>query len=164
MIFDTLANSRRYESLHPLFGKAFDFLSRPDVSGVALGNHELAGADLVAMVQDNALKAEAECRWESHRKFIDIQYVVGGDGAHAAVEGMGVCPIERLQVERPYDEAKDVAFFVAAAAGEMLPTVTLWVPGGSFAIFFPTDGHRPLVAPAGRAGTVVRKIVMKVRV
>ena len=83
-------------------------------------------------------------RLEAHRRYIDIQYTIGGD------EEIGWTSFASCQVpDGAFDAAKDIGFFGDA------PSAWLRVPAGSFAIFFPEDAHAPL---AGR-GALVKAIV-----
>jgi hypothetical protein len=42
MIIDTLENGGKYTSLHPLFGKAFEFLNSIDLKNVEAGKFEIS--------------------------------------------------------------------------------------------------------------------------
>ena len=50
MILDTLENSGLYESIHPRFKKAFDYLKNTDLVALPFGKIELEGASLVVNV------------------------------------------------------------------------------------------------------------------
>jgi YhcH/YjgK/YiaL family protein len=148
MILDTLQNGPKYSSVHPRFGKAFDFLLSNDLSTLPAGKIELEGSDLVINVVDATGRTEDEARMETHCNFIDIQVPVGD------VEKMGWKALSDLQtITSAYDTEKDVTFYADKA------TTMLAVQPMEFAIFFPEDGHQPQIA----TGTF-RKIIVKVRV
>jgi biofilm protein TabA len=150
MIFDDLRHAHRFTSLHPAFATAFDYLESFDAN-TPDGNHALAlGCE--ARVMSYRTEPAEERRWESHRRCIDIQYVVGGR------ERMQVAEIGSLNDGTPYDEANDVSFYSAASTDAS----ELCVGAGEFTIFFPHDGHRPGIAIDAPAD--VRKIVIKVPV
>jgi YhcH/YjgK/YiaL family protein len=100
-------------------------------------------------VQQYQTKPLAEGKWESHRKYIDVQYVEEG------VERIGWTPVAGLTVTEPYDEAKDIAFY--QGDGDFVT-----VPAGSFVILFPDDAHMPGIAVD--KPSPVKKVVVKVRV
>ncbi|MBW3631011.1 MAG: YhcH/YjgK/YiaL family protein [Gemmatimonadetes bacterium] len=72
-------------------------------------------------------------------------------------ERMLYAPADTLDVQTPYIDEKDVAFYQDPPASSSL----LVIPG-QFAIFFPTDGHKPGCMAGGREA--VRKVVIKLRV
>jgi biofilm protein TabA len=146
MIFDTLSNAARHVALHPGFTEAFDFLRRPDLATLSSGRHEVDGPSLYASIGRDEGRGRNGARLETHRKYVDIQYVVSGDEV-IGWSDLAACQATGLG----YDEARDIEFYTAQS--------TTWVPvpPGSFAIFFPTDAHAPL---AGRGP--VHKVVMKV--
>jgi YhcH/YjgK/YiaL family protein len=147
MVIDTLVNSARYESLHPRFKAAFAFLRRPDIDAVALGRTDVDGSALFALVQTYETKPIQEGKLESHKKYVDIQYILEGE------EFMGYAPLGTQPVSKPFDPEKDIGFYDGEA----------WFTRfrkGMFAIFFPQDAHLP-----GRhtdKATHVKKIVLKI--
>jgi len=117
------------------------------------GRHALDGEAVFAIVDAYDSRPLESCFWEAHRNYIDVQYIVSG------VEAMDVAPIEFAVESKPYDPGKDFAVFTVSDAHASRLVVT----PGQFVIFFPTDVHRPCVAPNGIIAPV-RKIVVKVRV
>lgn len=154
MIYAALKDSAIYDSLGKRFRAGFEYLRRTDLKHVPIGTHQIEGDDVFAMVQENAVKPAEQCRWEAHKKYIDIQYIVAG------TEGMGVGALDHFEVETPHDDTRDVAFYrPRPGAG----ATTIWVRPGEFALFFPTDVHKPLISPDGGTDKVW-KVVVKVRV
>lgn len=150
MILDTLANAHLYHSVHPRFAAGFEFLRTQNLHALAAGRQPIDGDNVYALVNLYDTKAVADSKWEAHRRYIDIQYIVTG------TERMGVAPIADLQVTKPYDEEGD--YLLLAGQGTMLA-----MHAGLFAIFYPHDAHMPNVSPA-ETPVKVRKIVVKVRV
>jgi biofilm protein TabA len=150
MIADTLAVASRYAALHPAFAHAFAWLAAFD-DAMADGNRPI-GLGCEARVMTYRTAPAESRRWESHRRYIDIQYVVLGR------ERMDVVNVGSLTGATPYDDANDVLFYDGAPAG----ATALLVETGGFAIFFPHDGHRPSIAID--VADEVRKIVIKVPV
>lgn len=146
MILDSLENSGLYESVHPRFKQAFDFLRSTDLAVLPLGKIELDGSDLVVNVVEITGKTTEEARMETHNRFIDIQVPVTN------VETMGW--IAGNMLKKPvdaYNEEKDITFF------EDIATNFVHVHPFEFAVFFPEDGHQP-----GISKGVSKKIIVKV--
>ena len=154
MIFDQLRHAPFYHRLHPAFAEAFAYLEAFDPA-VPDGNYPLAGG-CEARVMSYATEPASQKRWESHRRFIDIQFVVSGR------EAMQVADIGALVHPTAYDEALDVLFYERAQRPEAMGVSVVPVGAGEFTVFFPTDGHRPGIAIDAPAD--VRKIVIKVPV
>ncbi len=148
MIFDTLADANRYESLNPHFAKAFEFLGRTDLAELPDGRHEIDGDNVFAVVLREPGRGREGVTLEAHRKYIDIQFCVAG------IDEMGWRPLAECTGDgQGFDESNDLEFFTETPAG--------WasVPPGSFAIFFPSDAH----APMGGVGDL-HKIIVKLAV
>ena len=97
-------------------------------------------------------KPFAETRPEVHRQYADVQFsVCGREQIGVASDDGGNAVAEDLLAER------DLLFY-AGVQNESMLTMT----PGSFAVFLPSDVHRPGVAVGGPA--TVRKVVVKVRV
>lgn len=149
MIVDSLANARRYVALHPRLAAAFDYLATFDAA-TPDGRFPLDEERVHVLVQTYDTKPADEKKWESHRRYLDVQYLVSGH------EHITVAPTDTLAGATPYNGAKDVVNYTGATDG----VSTVCVQSGQFAIFFPDDGHRPGIA-AGES-VQVRKVVVKV--
>jgi biofilm protein TabA len=150
MILDHLARADRYRGGHAGIATAFDYLRTVDFSKLVDGRNAIDGDWLFAMLNRYRTKPHAEAVWESHRKYIDVQYLVSGS------EWMGYVPLDRApMVAMPYDAPRDVAFYAAGTDGFLMTA-------GQFAVFFPEDIHAPGLM-GGKAVDVV-KVVVKVAV
>lgn len=146
MILDKLCESAKYESLHPRFREAFEFLKT--AAEKECGRYEL-GDGMYVNIMDVNTHAPGEGMFEAHRSYIDIQYLFGGHSAFVWAH------TPQLAVKAPYDAEKDVEFF--AGEGSAVP-----VSGGEFYILYPEDAHEPHQTH-GRAETY-RVAVVKVPV
>ncbi len=109
------------------------------------------------MVQEYETKPEAQCDYEAHRRYCDIQYIVSGR------EIIKAAPADRLTVKVPYDEEKDILFLEEPDGPGGKTDVTVYELGpGEMAVFLPRDAHKPCVA-AGEPGPV-KKIVVKIQI
>jgi len=133
MILDTLDQSHQYAALSPRFAKAFAFLRKMPASA-APGRHEIDGDEVYASVQRHFTKPVSERQYESHRKYIDVQFI------HTGREIMYWAPLPLLipGTTMAYDEKGDAALYKLIPEG-----VPLQVRAGQFTIFYPQDGHVP---------------------
>ena len=137
-------NKQRWE-------KAFKFLQSSDLSKLELKRFDIDGDNLFATVSEYLSKNEETTRFEAHRKYIDIQYVISGK------EIMNIAPLSTVkEVLTPYDATKDIEFLTVEKIIKYSATST------NFFIFFPCDAHRPGLKDGVNAN--VRKIVIKVKV
>ena len=151
MIFDTLYQASTYTALSPHFGNAFAFL-RQVTDETPVGRHDIAGDDVFALVQRNNTTLVAERQYESHRKYVDVQYIQRGR------EVMYWAPLRLLKnITMPFDLEQDAALYGLIDEGVPMP-----VSAGQFVVFFPEDGHIPSCAWGESAE--VMKVVVKVRV
>jgi YhcH/YjgK/YiaL family protein len=111
--------------------KAFNFLKDSDLSTLATGRYELEGPDLFVNIEEYVTKDEENTRYEAHRKYADIQYLINGE------EYIGIAHLRNTTNTVPYDEAKDVAFMTADEDH------LRYANPDKFFVFFPEDAHRP---------------------
>jgi biofilm protein TabA len=133
LILDTVGSIRRYTGLHPLFVRAFDFLTTTDLGSMSPGRVALLGERLYVSIDHVDGRGPDGARLEAHRRFIDIQVTIAG------AESIGWRPLEACRTPAgAFDADRDVEFF------NDHPDTWLAVPQGHFAIFFPEDAHAPL--------------------
>ena len=148
MILDSLKNAGLYETVHPRFKQAFNFLQNTDLEALPFGKIELDGSDLFVNVVDVVGKSADEAKMETHECYIDIQVPV------TAVETMGWIAVDKLeQPTEAYNSVKDVAFFGDKASN------FINVQPNEFAIFFPQDAHQPGIAVGQHIKVIVKVLV-----
>lgn len=96
------------------------------------GIRELRGPDIYVNIHGYETLPVIECRFESHRKYVDLQYCIRGG------ETIDWQRTANLRALGEFESAKDVQFYEPALAH-----ATLRMTPGHFAIFYPSDGHRP---------------------
>lgn len=149
MIYDVLENSHLYFEKGSRLAKACEFvrsfdLSQPD------GRYEIDGENMYATVASYQTKPAEQLKFEAHKKYIDVQALISG------CERIDVFLFpERLVVDTPYNEARDITFYKPANG-----FVPLIMNEGIFAVLYPHDAHRPSCNFDSQAN--VRKIVVKV--
>lgn len=106
---------------------------------------------LYLSVQEYDTKDENDCITESHRKYVDVQWIVKGE------EAICVSDISRLQPEKEYCDDKDIAIWKSSS--DMMRIVLI---EGSYAVFYPGNAHKGCIAVNNSSR--VKKIVGKVKV
>jgi YhcH/YjgK/YiaL family protein len=149
MIVDRLSNYKCYP-----FGKAwqlaFDFL-RSLPADAEEKKYHLQGDDLFAIVMSYETGSPETAEIEAHRKYLDIQAVITGE------EGIGWSQVEDLEIDTPYDVAKDAELYKHPAQG--LLRVDLFP--GDFMALFPHDAHMPSIMTQ-QGPVFTKKVVVKV--
>lgn len=130
--------------------KALDFLRRLDPEGATDGRTEIDGQNVFALLQHYETITADSPKFEYHREYIDVQYIVSGE------EIIAWAPAERMTVTEPYDRDKDICFGTVPKG----QTTPVYLKAGQLAVFYPDDGHAPRLAAT--APSPVFKIVVKV--
>lgn len=130
--------------------KAFNFLKTSNLEKISIGRYELDGANLFVNVDEYTTKNEEDSRFEAHREYIDIQYLVSGE------EKIGITALSSTTEIIPYDCLKDIAFLHSEQNNYHVA-----LPDRFF-VFFPEDAHRPCVKTD--ENSKVRKVVIKIKI
>lgn len=149
MIIDSIKNASKYYCVHPSFEATFKALEEIDES-TEKGRITVDGDNIFINLSDYTNKPVEDCAYESHRKYIDIQYVVTGR------EFIDLCDINTLEAYDDRLETDDIAFFKSGNAFSRADLTE-----GMFVVIFPDEAHRPCVAPDNK-GVMVRKAVAKI--
>jgi len=149
MIVDLLENSALYARIDDRLAMGLRYLQTTDFSNLEPGKYPIKENEVFALVSEYNSKKFEDARWEAHRKYADIQYLVHGE------EQMGYAPVREFEATQPYNPDNDIVFL--AGKGDYIA-----VRPGMFVIFFPQDAHQPGVAIT--ESMPVRKVVVKVLV
>ncbi len=146
MVVDSLDNLLAYVSLHPRFELAFDFIRQLDFAKLKPGRI-VVDDDIYINVDEVPLRPLEGARYETHDAYIDIQIPI--------TAGETIVYAERSTLGAPVEVHKDKDYALYDAP--LSTRIDLRV--GDFAIFFPQDGHMPIIGEG-----ITKKIVVKVRV
>jgi len=130
--------------------KAFNYLKTNNLEKISVGRYELDGANIFVIVDEYTTKDEEETRFEAHKEYIDIQYLVYGE------EKIGIIPLINTKEIIPYDSIKDITFLYSEQNNYHVA-----LPDRFF-VFFPEDAHRPCVKT--NENSKVRKVVIKIKI
>ena len=112
------------------------------------GRYELDGINLYVMSQEYTTKLPEQGKWEAHRRYIDLQYIVSG------TERIGYAHLSRL-TQGDYNSEKD--FHALSGVGDYIT-----LSAGDFMLLFPEDAHMPGMAVGDPVP--VKKVVVKIAV
>jgi len=139
----------QYHARPDLWKAVFEFLKK-DLKSLEVGKYPIVGDEAFAMVMEYETKKPEDAKWEAHRKYIDLQYVIEGE------EKMGILPLGHAASPLDYNEEKDLIFF-GDNNGEFFQATP-----ENFFLFFPTDVHRPSILI--EKPETVKKLVVKIAV
>ena len=134
MIFGNINNTNDMEKIYSeSIIQALNYLKENDFISMKTGVYNIMGDDIIAQVVDRETKSKHVAKAEVHRKYVEIQFSVGGNEVigYALDTGNNI-PYEKLL------EEKDSIFY-----NHVENEVDLIMVPGSFAVFFPEDVHRP---------------------
>lgn len=147
MIKDKLKNAETYYALSDRLVVGFEWLKNTNLDSLEDGKYEILGQDVYANVQTYETKDSAP--YESHRKYIDIQYMINGK------EIIGVTDYTNCSIKDIYDEDRDIEF-LNYDTNEKQQILN----NGEFIVLFPQDAHQPSISYNEKA--TVKKVVVKV--
>ena len=150
MVVDTLNNIELYKGLSPDIYAGLKFLANAD-SNIKLGVYPI-NDNVKAIVSSYGTIDEFVRGYESHKHVIDIQYPIEG------LERVKWSPIAGMNVNIPYDKAKDRTFYKNPSP----QGIHVDIGNGIFAIMFPEDGHGPQHKVVSKE--VIKKITIKVSI
>lgn len=150
MIIDYLTNDiDKYKAISEDIYEGIVFLKNADAD-IELGEYVINDRTK-AIVTEYETKEVFERGYEVHKRHLDIQYPIRG------LERVKWSPVENMEVNIPYDEAKDRTFYkVPTSSNEVI------TGNGVFAIMFPTDAHSPQLF-VGKT-ELIKKITIKVEI
>ena len=151
MIFGHIDKLDELKTYPKIIQKGLQYLADTDFTKMEIGTYELDGKNLYALVQEMETDSVENRKPEAHSLYVDIQYLVSG------TEIIGYSAIGKSSViKEDLRPDNDVAFYETPLKETMLD-----FEEGSFAIFFPSDIHRPGCLSGKK--TKIRKVVMKIK-
>jgi biofilm protein TabA len=140
---------RQYHAAQSTWDKAFQFIKEHDLATLAPGKYPIDGDKAYASITEAPSKELDKANWESHKNYIDLQYVITGK------EQIGVEEVAKATITNAYDATKDVANYTVEGK-------YYTAKPGTFFLFFPQDAHRPNIKVDGF--DTVKKLVIKIKV
>lgn len=148
MIIDSLDNISIYEDIPQ---NVIDFIKNLTPQ-IEVGRYEIDN-NSYANVEVYETKNLKDCKFEAHKKYIDIQMLLSG------IEELDYTPVKGLKVSEEYDAKRDIMFF--ENPDRILDSVIL--EAGKFALIYPHEAHRPQMA-FNEILKSVKKVVVKIKI
>jgi len=148
MITDRINYANLYHPLSSGIRHAFEYLQQTNLASLPPGKYEVGGGNLYVMSQEYTTKLPEQGKWEAHRRYIDLQYIVSG------TERIGYAHLSRLS-QGDYNSEKD--FQALTGVGDYIT-----LSAGDFMLLFPEDAHMPGMAVGDPVP--VKKVVVKIAV
>ena len=148
MVIDKIENILKYSSIVKSVKLIKNFIDNNKLSELELGKHEIDGNNLFALVNSYETKSQEECLIESHKKYIDLQFIYEGEENIAYLCNSSAVNSKLYDLKDDYSlfECNDLSFFKLKK--EM------------FVVFFPEEIHMPGVMVEKPSS--VKKIVFKI--
>jgi biofilm protein TabA len=132
---------------------AVNFLINEDLGKLSPGRIAIEGDNVYVRIMEYETIPFEEVKFEAHKKYLDIHYVVSGK------EAIWCTDTENIIQTDAYNSEKDVFHGLPKYPDELSKIV---LSNGELAITYPSDAH----APKGLVGssTMIKKIVVKVAI
>ncbi|MBA9028454.1 MULTISPECIES: YhcH/YjgK/YiaL family protein [Bacillaceae] len=150
MIVDHITNYDLYKGSNERIDKAFAFIKSMNFDELIPKTYEVEGEELFFNVLEYETTNVENRFWESHKKYIDIHYLLEG------TEFIGYEQFERMRIKENYNEEND--YFLLE--GSLHSKVRL--QQGDFMICYPEDVHMTGIKVDEQEK--VRKLVFKVKI
>ncbi|MDA7668617.1 YhcH/YjgK/YiaL family protein [bacterium] len=136
MVYGCIKNTASYTVLtsRPVWAAAFGWLRSAPID-ISDGDFPLEGfPGAIVRVMTYETKPLSVCRYETHRKFVDLQYTFSG------AEKIAWLPRQSLALEGDYTDETDLQFYKPAPSESIVHKLP-----GRFSVFYPEDAHRPQI-------------------
>ncbi|OAQ40541.1 hypothetical protein A5893_06230 [Pedobacter psychrophilus] len=140
---------KQYQANKAVWDKSFEFMKNNDLEKMAPGKYPIDGENAYASITEIVDKPIEKTNWESHKKYIDLQYIISG------TEKIGLAPSATATITKPYNSEKDVANYKIDDGIFDIATPKV------FYLFFPSNAHRPNIMVNEEK---VKKLVIKIKV
>lgn len=152
MITDQMSNLSKYDKVLPHVQSIIAYLNANDITQFEEGKYSILGEEVYMMIQNYTTQPEGNKKWESHKKYIDLQIVLSGE------EFMCYHQVDLLNVSDDYKEDDDYMLY----HNDVEEFSYIKVLKNHFCIFYPADGHKPGIHMQHER--TVRKAVIKIAV
>lgn len=145
---DKVEFAKQYHAHKLWWDKAFAYIRNTDLASLTPGDHPIVGQDVFARVTEGPLKNLDSSRWEAHKNYADIHYVIKGR------EKIGIGELSKAKLVEPYNSTRDLSFY--EGKGEYYI-----IEPGTYVLAFIHQIHRPGLEVNGKE--TEKKVVIKVR-
>lgn len=139
---------KNIEAIKNISIDVYNFIKNNCMKTIEIGRHQIT-EDIYANVEIYNTKDITEGKFESHKKYIDIQYIIDGE------ENIICENIDSLAIKEKYDENKDIIFYENNGLG-----ISNILRNDEFIILYPKDAHMPCISI--KESKTNKKIVFKI--
>lgn len=147
-------NMSKYEEIKKYSQEAFQFMENFRAEDYADGRYDLKEEGLFVNIMTFTTKKREEQKYEAHKKYIDVQWVLDGEEAFCLKD---ISDMEEKDIIMPYNEEQDIMFYSQEVEGEYHI-----LKSGEFLVMPPECAHMPGMEV--QYPSVVRKAVIKIPV
>lgn len=146
MIFDSIKNFDNYKS-YPILYKALEFLSKKKNWTDVKKREDIIKDFMFANKIEFISKPKEECKYEAHKRFIDIHYIFEGEEVIDTADVKNLCEIEE------FSKDNDIGFYSGERSGGYI------LREGDFMVCYPSDAYK--VGMMNEKPQKIKKIVIK---
>ncbi|WP_171011347.1 YhcH/YjgK/YiaL family protein [Haloimpatiens lingqiaonensis] len=150
MIIDRINNMELYGEAESNISKALKFMKEHDFSKDEKGVHKVDGDNLYYVVAEYQTKDLEKGFWESHKKYIDVHYMLNGQ------EKLLYSNFKNMEIEKDYNENDDAYILKGDSEGEVT------IKEGTFVLCYPEDVH--MTGIKVKDSEDIRKIIFKIAI
>lgn len=150
MIIGKLKDLYRYKGIAKNIDTAIDYLNNNDVLAMAPGKYFIDGDNVILNRDSYVAKDLADCFYENHENYMDLQVVLKGKELFAYTDISN----PTLEVTTPYNADKDVTKY--KCEGGIFFTLE-----EGYALVYPEDIH---LAKCKADENIVEKAVIKIKI
>lgn len=133
-----------------VFPKIYNFITTHDMKNLEEKRYDLGDGEYVNVESYNTYDF-SERRYEAHKKYKDIQYIITGK------ENIIIKDVDLLVIDEEYDSNRDIIFYKNNIRG-----IDNIIEEGEMLLISPGEGHMPCVSIDG--SVYVKKAVFKILV
>ncbi|WP_461216031.1 NanQ anomerase/TabA/YiaL family protein [Lacticaseibacillus sp. GG6-2] len=133
----------------PVFNEVFQYIETNDLKQLSEGRYDVGENGAFILIQKYQTRDEQDCKYESHRKYIDFQLILSGQ------ELMRVKEIGEMVLSEDHFAESDAGFYELPTTEVIEKTFNT----GEYAVFFPGDVHQPCVKTDGKSSNVIKACI-----
>lgn len=153
MIYDSLSHLNRYRGFSKGLDLLMDWIAKTDLTQLPVGRSEIDGSRVFALVQDATTRRYEDARYETHRRYMDVQVDLVGEEHFMITTG----PTAEVG---SFDESSDKGYCLATSDNHAEIEGALKL--GHFVVFMIGEPHMPNLVAPGTDPYPLHKICFKV--
>lgn len=150
MIIANIQDLKKYQALSEHFHTAIAYIQNNNLLELPVGKYPIDGENVFILRDQYYPKPQAECFFESHQRYADLQMVLKGTEAFGTINAAS----QGIIVTDPYNPEKDMVKYLAG------PELMITLKPGNCVIVFPEDLH---LVKVKLDEEMVEKVVVKIK-